>query len=159
MENEALVTWPDLAIQSYARDFLAVEGWRFTPHGHHQQQEITDPQLMMSAELLVECQSVISGNSLTTSRTCPRLETDTRAYFSGVTILISLPTATKIFNWLSTYLLFPILLNRHISVSFCLQEFSGPSHSLLTQIQDFLVLERHNITLISCESSLSLRSH
>ena len=29
-----------------------------------------------------------------------------------------------LFNWLSTYLLFPILLNRHISVSFCLQEFS-----------------------------------
>ena len=28
------------------------------------------------------------------------LETDTRAYFSGVTILISLPTGTKIFNWL-----------------------------------------------------------
>merc|ERR1711963_1169889 len=26
------------------------------------------------------------------------LETDTRAYFSGVTILISLPTGTKIFN-------------------------------------------------------------
>ena len=65
---------------------------------------------MMSAELLVECQSVISGNSLTTSRTCPRLETDTRAYFSGVTILISLPTATKIFNWLSTYLGNPPLL-------------------------------------------------
>ena len=42
---------------------------------------------MMSAELLVECQSVISGNSLTTSRTCPRLETDTRAYFTGVTTL------------------------------------------------------------------------
>ena len=79
------------------------------------------------------------------------LETDTRAYFSGVTILISLPTATKIFNWLSTYLLFPILLNRHISVSFCLQEFSGPSHSLLTQIQDFLALERHNLyLLLSC---------
>merc|ERR1712194_151689 len=32
------------------------------------------------------------------------LETDTRAYFSGVTIFISLPTGTKIFNWLSTYL-------------------------------------------------------
>merc|ERR1712146_376820 len=30
------------------------------------------------------------------------LESDTRAYFSGVTILISLPTGTKIFNWLST---------------------------------------------------------
>jgi len=32
------------------------------------------------------------------------LETDTRAYFTGVTIMISLPTGTKIFNWLSTYL-------------------------------------------------------
>merc|ERR1711994_279447 len=32
------------------------------------------------------------------------LETDTKAYFTGVTILISLPTGTKIFNWLSTYL-------------------------------------------------------
>merc|ERR1712194_1004222 len=32
------------------------------------------------------------------------LETDTRAYFTGVAILISLPTDTKIFNWLSTYL-------------------------------------------------------
>ena len=31
------------------------------------------------------------------------LETDTRAYFTGVTILISLPTGTKIFNWLSSY--------------------------------------------------------
>merc|ERR1712066_331896 len=28
------------------------------------------------------------------------LESDTRAYFTGVTILISLPTGTKIFNWL-----------------------------------------------------------
>merc|ERR1712093_868025 len=39
------------------------------------------------------------------------LETDTRAYFTGVTILISLPTGTKIFNWLSTYLGNPPLLN------------------------------------------------
>merc|ERR1711871_1481624 len=31
-------------------------------------------------------------------------ETDTRAYFTGVTILIALPTGTKIFNWCSTYL-------------------------------------------------------
>merc|ERR1712001_504734 len=38
------------------------------------------------------------------------LETDTRGYFSGVTILISLPTGTKIFNWLSTYLGNPSLL-------------------------------------------------
>ena len=38
------------------------------------------------------------------------LETDTRAYFSAVTILISLPTGTKIFNWLSTYLGNPPLI-------------------------------------------------
>merc|ERR1711868_304451 len=39
------------------------------------------------------------------------LETDTRAYFSGVTILISLPTGTKIFNWLSSYFGNPPLLH------------------------------------------------
>jgi heme/copper-type cytochrome/quinol oxidase subunit 1 len=39
------------------------------------------------------------------------METDTRAYFTGVTILISLPTGTKIFNWLSTYLGNPPLLD------------------------------------------------
>merc|ERR1712166_1189829 len=47
------------------------------------------------------------------------LETDTRAYFTGVTILISLPTGTKIFNWLSTYLGNPPLLQlRTSSASF-----------------------------------------
>merc|ERR1711884_611765 len=45
------------------------------------------------------------------------LETDTRAYFSGVTILISLPTGTKIFNWLSTYLGNPPLLQLRTSSS------------------------------------------
>merc|ERR1712048_836235 len=43
------------------------------------------------------------------------METDTRAYFTGVTILISLPTGTKIFNWLSTYLGNPPLLNLRTS--------------------------------------------
>merc|ERR1712020_887115 len=38
-----------------------------------------------------------------------------RAYFTGVTILISLPTGTKIFNWLSTYLGNPPLLNLRTS--------------------------------------------
>jgi cytochrome c oxidase subunit 1 len=38
------------------------------------------------------------------------METDTRAYFTGTTIMISLPTGTKIFNWLSTYLGNPPLL-------------------------------------------------
>merc|ERR1719510_1460024 len=46
------------------------------------------------------------------------LETDTRAYFTGVTILISLPTGTKIFNWLSTYLGNPSLLLLRTSSSF-----------------------------------------
>merc|ERR1712212_1189663 len=45
------------------------------------------------------------------------LETDTRAYFTGVTILISLPTGTKIFNWLSTYLGNPSLLQLKTSSS------------------------------------------
>merc|ERR1711988_1065449 len=49
------------------------------------------------------------------------LETDTRAYFTGVTILISLPTGTKIFNWLSTYLgNAPLLQLRISSVLFAL---------------------------------------
>merc|ERR1712187_893529 len=43
------------------------------------------------------------------------LETDTRAYFTGVTILISLPTGTKIFNWFSTYLGNPPLLQLRTS--------------------------------------------
>ena len=46
------------------------------------------------------------------------LESDTRAYFTGVTILISLPTGTKIFNWLFTYLGNPPLLHLRISSVF-----------------------------------------
>merc|ERR1712209_217089 len=46
------------------------------------------------------------------------LETDTRAYFTGVTIFISLPTGTKIINWLSTYLGNPPLLNLRTSSAF-----------------------------------------
>ena len=38
------------------------------------------------------------------------LESDTRIYFTAVTILISLPTGTKIFNWLTTYLGNPPLI-------------------------------------------------
>merc|ERR1711993_119696 len=46
------------------------------------------------------------------------LETDTKAYFTGVTILISLPTGTKIFNWLSTYLGNQPLLHLRTSSAF-----------------------------------------
>merc|ERR1712048_880182 len=46
------------------------------------------------------------------------LETDTRAYFTGVTILMSLPTGTKIFNWLSSYLGNPPLLHLRTASAF-----------------------------------------
>ena len=46
------------------------------------------------------------------------LESDTRVYFIGVIILISLPTGTKIFNWLFTYLGNPPLLHLRISSIF-----------------------------------------
>ncbi len=32
------------------------------------------------------------------------LEADTRAYFTGLTIMISMPTSTKVFNWLFTFM-------------------------------------------------------
>ena len=46
------------------------------------------------------------------------LESDTRAYFTGVTILISLPTGTKIFILLFTYLSHPSLLHLRITSVF-----------------------------------------
>merc|ERR1712178_497097 len=46
------------------------------------------------------------------------LESDTSAYFTAVTMLISLPTGTKIFNWLSTYLGNPPLLHLKTSSAF-----------------------------------------
>jgi cytochrome c oxidase subunit 1 len=33
------------------------------------------------------------------------IETDTRGYFTTITMMISLPTGTKMFNWLCTYLM------------------------------------------------------
>merc|ERR1712048_906487 len=58
--------------------------------------------------------SVVWGHHMYTEG----LETDTRAYFTEITILISLPTGTKIFNWLSTYLGNSPLLHLKTSTAF-----------------------------------------
>merc|ERR1712056_1347 len=59
-----------------------------------------NPSMIFAMSCISLLGSVVWGHHMYTVG----LETDTRAYFSGVTILISLPTGTKIFNWLSTYL-------------------------------------------------------
>ena len=51
------------------------------------------------------------------------LESDTRAYFTGATILISLPTGIKIVNWLFTYLSNPSLLHLRVTSVFCVLLF------------------------------------
>ena len=65
-----------------------------------------NPSMIFAMSCISLLGSVVWGHHMYTVG----LETDTRAYFSGVTILISLPTGTKIFNWLSTYLGNPLLL-------------------------------------------------
>jgi len=65
-----------------------------------------NPSMIFAMSCISLLGSVVWGHHMYTVG----LETDTRAYFSGVTILISLPTGTKIFNWLSTYLGNPALL-------------------------------------------------
>merc|ERR1711988_763904 len=65
-----------------------------------------NPSMIFAMSCISLLGSVVWGHHMYTVG----LETDTRAYFSGVTILISLPTGTKIFNWLSTYLGNPPLL-------------------------------------------------
>merc|ERR1712157_286741 len=59
-----------------------------------------NPSMIFAMSCISLLGSVLWGHHMYTVG----LETDTRAYFTGVTILISLPTGTKIFNWLSTYL-------------------------------------------------------
>jgi len=65
-----------------------------------------NPSMIFAMSCISLLGSVVWGHHMYTIG----LETDTRSYFSGVTILISLPTGTKIFNWLSTYLGNPSLL-------------------------------------------------
>merc|ERR1711915_150415 len=65
-----------------------------------------NPSMIFAMSCISLLGSVVWGHHMYTVG----LETDTRAYFSGVTILISLPTGTKIFNWCFTYLGNPALL-------------------------------------------------
>merc|ERR1712060_93833 len=73
-----------------------------------------NPSMIFAMSCISLLGSVVWGHHMYTVG----LETDTRAYFSGVTILISLPTGTKIFNWLSTYLGNPPLLQLRTSSAF-----------------------------------------
>merc|ERR1712087_185213 len=73
-----------------------------------------NPSMIFAMSCISLLGSVVWGHHMFTVG----LETDTRAYFSGVTILISLPTGTKIFNWLSTYLGNPPLLQLRTSSAF-----------------------------------------
>merc|ERR1712039_1122062 len=59
-----------------------------------------NPSMIFAMSCISLLGSVVWGHHMYTVG----LETDTRAYFSGVTTLISLPTGTEIFNLLSTYL-------------------------------------------------------
>merc|ERR1712137_1419555 len=84
------------------------------------------------------------------------METDTRAYFTGVTVLISLPTGTKIFNWLSTYMGNAPLLNLRITsalfaifsgIIFYSEKMSG-TKSLLPAQTSLLSLYHLLLTLV-----------
>merc|ERR1712060_538566 len=76
-----------------------------------------NPSMIFAMSCISLLGSVVWGHHMYTVG----LETDTRAYFIGVTILISLPTGTKIFNWLSTYLgNLPFLQLRTSSLLFAL---------------------------------------
>ena len=69
--------------------------------------------------LVILVQMVPSGTSLShLAASCLLCLAVTVSYFTGITILISLPTGTKIFNWLSTYL--GNLLSAHRPVSLLL---------------------------------------
>merc|ERR1712190_643696 len=65
-----------------------------------------NPSMIFAMSCISLLGSVVWGHHMYTVG----LETVTRAYFTGVTILISLPTGKKNFNWLSSYLGNPNLL-------------------------------------------------
>ena len=59
-----------------------------------------DPSMVLAMSCISSIGSLVWGHHIYTVG----LETDTRSYFTGLTVMISLPTGTKLMNWISTTL-------------------------------------------------------
>merc|ERR1712072_1232865 len=59
---------------------------------------------ILSMILAINCISILGSVVWAHHIFTVGMEMDTRAYFTAITMMISLPTGSKIFNWLCTYL-------------------------------------------------------
>ena len=81
---------------------------------------------------------------------------DTRSYFMSVTMLISIPTGSKIFNWLCTYLvinasLFSVSISAVFFVPIFLSMFSiGGSTGIIlsTNVMDIALHDSYYVLVI-----------
>ena len=57
-----------------------------------------DPSMVLAIGCISSIGSLVWGHHIYTIG----LETDTRSYYTGITVMISIPTGTKLMNWIST---------------------------------------------------------